>query len=61
MLFERQGSHPNLSLFAAMEDPLADHGGALLLLENISKGGRRRPHVSTRTGSTRQKDSRSIE
>ena len=40
---------------------LADHKGFLLLLFIISKGWRRRPLISTRSGSTRQKVSRFVE
>ena len=60
MFFERYHIHPNLISQSRKKTPLVDHQGSLLLLKNISRGGRKRPLVSTRSGSTHQKHLRFI-
>ena len=59
--FGEQGSHPRLSFLLLLEGSFPSIERELLLLKDSQGGIRRLPHVSTRSGSTRQKASRFIE
>ena len=54
-----QGSHPRLKFLLQHRASFSFPESKLFLLEDFSRG-RRRPHVSTRSGSTQQKTSRFI-
>ena len=57
----KQGSHPRLIILLQQGASFSSLESKLLLLEDFSRGRRRRQHISIRSGSTRQKTSRFIE